>query len=143
MAQTIAEIVKRMTPPPPSGQPGMTSMIVQNILQAANQIGTLTVAVVSLPLQREIKKLEFVLWYRMVYEHLVWLKKQQGPIGKGIDEAYADARDRVLALQAQAPDIRKAFTTIFATAGLDAAVAYRKAIRSQMSDSFWWALADS
>jgi hypothetical protein len=60
---------------------------------------------------------------------------------KGIDEAYVDARDRVFALQAKAPDIRKAFITIFSTAGLDAAVQYRKALRSQIPDTFWWVTA--
>lgn len=62
MSQTIADILKQLTPPQPTGAPGGTTAIVQKILQVANQMGTVTVTAVTLPLQQEIKKLEFILW---------------------------------------------------------------------------------
>ena len=140
MAQSTTTILQQLTALQPSRQPGGAAAFVEKVMQIANQFGTVAVTVVALPMQQEIKKLGYVLWQRMVYEHLVWMSKVQM---NGIDEAYVDARDRVFALQSSAPDIRKAFITIFSTAGLHAARAYRKALRSQIPDNFWWVVPSS
>jgi hypothetical protein len=87
------------------------------------------------PLGPELKKIEYLLWKRLLYEHTMWLDHHAGVT---IEAAAQDMNRRIAWLKSQAPQVRQAMITIFTTAGLDAAVQYRKALRQQIPDAFFW-----
>jgi hypothetical protein len=115
---------------------------IQNAMRIAGQVavGGTSAALKQLtgPVGEEIGKIEFLLWKRMLYEHSMWLDKGRFD---GLDQVINDLRFRMGYLQSQAPQVRQAFITIFSTAGLDAAIQYRKALRAQIPDAFFWATA--
>jgi hypothetical protein len=114
----------------------------QNAMRIASQVavGATSSALKQLsgPVGEEIGRIEFLLWKRMLYEHSMWLDHRRF---SGLDQAVNDMRSRIAYLQSQAPQVRQAFITIFSTAGLDAAIQYRKALRAQIPDAFFWATA--
>jgi len=98
MTPTIAQILQQLNRPP-SGIQGT----IQNIMQLASQVGNGAVLVwnqLAQPLQQENRKIEYLLWKKMLYDHIVWLDTGQM---KGLDDAIQDGYSRVQALQARAP----------------------------------------
>jgi hypothetical protein len=116
---------------------------IRNATDIAGKIATKAVGAVAAgtaaamgPLAPELQRIEYLLWKRLLYEHTMWLDHQTSI---GIDAATQDMNRRMAWLKSQAPQIRQALITIFTTAGLDAAVQYRKALRKQIPDAFFWA----
>ncbi len=120
---------------------GLVSVI-QNAMQIAGKAAAGAVAAgmkqATGPLGPELAKIEYLMWKRMLYEHTMWLDHHAFV---GIDAVMQDMNRRMAWLKSQQPQVRQALITIFATAGLDAAVQYRKALRKQIPDAFFWVTA--
>ncbi len=115
---------------------------IQNAMQAASKAAAgavvATIRQAAGPLGPELAKIEYLMWKRMLYEHTMWLD-HHGLVG--IDAAMQDMNRRMIWLKSQQPQVRQALITVFTTAGLEAAVQYRKALRKQIPDAFFWATA--
>src|SRR5512142_2592705 len=114
-------------------QPGPMQQILNGIAQATQTVGSAAMYA-AFP---QLKTLELILFYKMIYEALMSYKSGF----PGLEAASRDLRMHISSLERQAPQIRQALMTVLMQAGPDGAKHMLQDMRKQIPDELWWITA--
>ncbi|MGE5304159.1 MAG: hypothetical protein ACM3TN_12660 [Alphaproteobacteria bacterium] len=115
------------------GQPGAAQQVLNGIAGATQAVGSILMDK-AFP---QIKTLELVLFYKMIYEVLMSYKTGF----PGLEAASRDLRTHISNLERQAPQIRQALMTVLMQAGPEGAKHMLQDMRKQIPDELWWITA--